>query len=166
MFDELNGLPAHPLLVHAAVVFVPLFAILAIAFVVLPFLRSRLNWIVVTLAIVAPGAAFFAKESGKKLRDKKFPAELTDAVKAHQDHGEKLLWAVCGLALVALFFVALDAASRRVKAQAAEGAAEAPAARGRLVIMIVFGVLVLVGAGLSLWYAYKTGDTGSRMVWG
>ncbi|MEJ7706922.1 MAG: hypothetical protein WKF82_06310 [Nocardioidaceae bacterium] len=65
MFDEINGLPVHPLAVHAAVVMVPL-ALLGVRFVVPP-LRERSR---VPLAIVAPLAAvsaFVAKQSGAKL---------------------------------------------------------------------------------------------------
>jgi hypothetical protein len=38
------GLPAHPLLVHAVVVLVPLVAIGAIAAVLWPSLRTRIGW--------------------------------------------------------------------------------------------------------------------------
>ena len=42
MFEEFAGIPAHPLLVHAAVVFVPLLALAAVAYAFLPFSTSLL----------------------------------------------------------------------------------------------------------------------------
>ena len=41
---EINGLPLHVLALHAAVVFGPLAALVAIAYAVLPSWRDRLRW--------------------------------------------------------------------------------------------------------------------------
>ena len=49
---EINGLPLHPLVVHAAVVFGPLAALAALAYVVLPAWRDRLRWPMVVLALM------------------------------------------------------------------------------------------------------------------
>ncbi len=58
MFDQINGLPVHALVVHAAVVFVPLLVLGAIAYAVVPRWRPRVGWAVVLLAIAAPAAVF------------------------------------------------------------------------------------------------------------
>ena len=47
---EINGLPLHPLVVHAAVIFGPLAAVAALAFLV-PRWRDRLRWPMVVLAV-------------------------------------------------------------------------------------------------------------------
>ena len=49
---EINGLPLHPLVVHAAVIFGPIAALTALAFLV-PRWRLRLRWPMVGLALVA-----------------------------------------------------------------------------------------------------------------
>jgi len=43
VFEQLLGLPAHPLLLHATVVFVPLLALGTIAYAVVPRLRRRVR---------------------------------------------------------------------------------------------------------------------------
>ena len=52
MFDEISGLPAHPLLVHAAVIFIPLQVLAGIAYAVVPFTRKYAWWTVLALAVV------------------------------------------------------------------------------------------------------------------
>ena len=41
---EINGVPLHPLVVHAVVVFAPLAALFGIAYAVLPNWRWALRW--------------------------------------------------------------------------------------------------------------------------
>ncbi|HEX2356851.1 MAG TPA: hypothetical protein VHI50_10380, partial [Micromonosporaceae bacterium] len=67
MFEEILGVPAHPLLVHAAVVFVPLLIAAALAYALVPALRGRVGWAVALLAVAAPLAAWFATLSGNRL---------------------------------------------------------------------------------------------------
>ena len=68
MFDQINGLPVHALVIHAAVVFVPLLALGAVVYGLIPRWRPRIGWAVLLLAILAPATAFVAKESGEELR--------------------------------------------------------------------------------------------------
>lgn len=67
MFDLIAGLPVHPLVVHLAVVLLPLAALGLVALVVRPQWRDR--YAVLTLGALAVGvvAAFVAKESGEAL---------------------------------------------------------------------------------------------------
>ncbi len=64
MFEEIAGLPMHPLAVHAAVVFVPLLALAALAYGLVPKLRRKVGWVAVLLALVAPASAVVARLSG------------------------------------------------------------------------------------------------------
>ena len=52
MFEEFQGIPAHPLLLHAAVVFVPLLALATIAYAFVPFVRPHTR---VVLGLLAAG---------------------------------------------------------------------------------------------------------------
>jgi hypothetical protein len=67
MFDTIGSLPWHPLVVHAAIVLVPLACLGA----VLVAWRARWNrlhgFLVVVTAFVASGASVVAKESGERL---------------------------------------------------------------------------------------------------
>src|SRR5262249_1327444 len=66
--DTLLGIPSHPPLIHAAVVFIPLLAIGAVVYVLVPLLRERIRWAVFLLALAGAGAAFLAKLSGDAFR--------------------------------------------------------------------------------------------------
>ncbi len=179
MLDHIFGLPAHPLIIHAAVVFVPLFAVVAIAYAVLPPLRRRLGWLLIGLAVVAPATVYVARLSGLRLRsrlnrDGLLTPQLAAKVSVHLDHGTKLLYIVCALTVVALLLMALEGARRRVGRSAVSrgggpGAAAVaqppPAARGRLVLLVVLAAGTIVLGVAAGWYVYKTGDSGARMIW-
>ena len=65
MFEEFRGIPLHPLLVHAAVVFVPLFVASVIGYALVPRLRAFLGWLTAALAVVvaASTSAWIASSS-------------------------------------------------------------------------------------------------------
>jgi cytochrome b involved in lipid metabolism/uncharacterized membrane protein len=67
IFDTIAGLPMHPLVVHVAVVILPLSALGLLAIIVVPRWRRTFGWL--TLAGLAVGVvgAFAAKESGEAL---------------------------------------------------------------------------------------------------
>jgi len=66
MFRELFDLPAHALIVHAAVVFVPLAALAAILYALWPRVRQHIWWAVLGLGVVAPLTAWAAVLSGQE----------------------------------------------------------------------------------------------------
>src|SRR3954469_22962775 len=70
VFDQVNGLPVHALVLHAAVVFVPLLALGAIVYALVGKWRPKIGWAVAALAVVAPITTFVTKESGEKLFDR------------------------------------------------------------------------------------------------
>ena len=67
---EINGLPLHPLVVHAAVIFGPLAALAALGYLV-PRWRDTLRWPMVGLAVIATGALVLAYFSGGDFLDSK-----------------------------------------------------------------------------------------------
>src|SRR3954470_22260526 len=69
----MGGLPVHALVLHAAVVFVPLLAVGAIVYAVVPRWRSRTGWAVFLLAIIAPVTTFVTRQSGLQLYNRVFP---------------------------------------------------------------------------------------------
>ncbi|MFZ1412042.1 MAG: cytochrome b5 domain-containing protein [Micropruina sp.] len=67
IFDTIAGLPLHPLVVHAAVVLLPLSALGLIALVLVPTWRSTFGWLTLGGLSVGTVSAFIAKESGEAL---------------------------------------------------------------------------------------------------
>lgn len=155
------GIPAHPLVLHAAVVFVPLLALLTVAYALVAPVRPHTRWVLGLLAVGAPLAALFAKLSGDAFFDRMRSAnrvtpEFVPTIEAHQQFGDITLWATIGLAIVALALV------RFVPPHAAE--ASATGGNGRA-LTLSLQVLSLVAAGVALYYVIRTGDSGAKAVW-
>lgn len=148
MFDQINGLPVHVLVVHAAVVFVPLLALSAVVYALVPRLRARVGWVAALLAVAAPVVAFVAKQSGEAFLARK-PAELQPSLQGHVDAGGMTVWWTLGLGVVTLVTVFLT--SRRPLPKVAE---------------IGLIVLTLVLAAGAAWFVFQTGDSGARSVHG
>ncbi|MBP2708061.1 hypothetical protein JOL79_30215 [Microbispora sp. RL4-1S] len=155
MFDQVFGLPAHPLLVHAAVVFAPLLAVLAIAYVALPRFRHKLDWALVLCALAAPVSVFAAKESGEALEHRMFGGNVPEAVEFHSQFADVLLPITAILTVAALALVYLTRSRR-----GPDGAGPAP--RAVTVLVSVASVVLAVAVG---YYIVRTGDAGARAVW-
>jgi hypothetical protein len=157
VFDTFNGIPVHPLLVHAAVVFVPLLCLLALAYALVPPVRRLIGWAAALLAVAAPLTAWFAKLSGDKLQQKLvrdgFGPDILRQVDAHGQFGLRTMWFSVGLGAATLLLVFLTTTTAR---------------RARplpTLITVVFAVGILVLVGFTGYYVFKTGDTGARAVW-
>ncbi|MGH3712694.1 MAG: DUF2231 domain-containing protein [Micromonosporaceae bacterium] len=170
-FEEILGLPAHPLLVHAAVVLVPLLIVVGIGYGLIPPLRRKLDVVLVALALAAPGAVFAARESGaefeKRLASKdQLPAELAEKVANHSALSETLWWLVLALGGLALLLVLADKLlSPRTTVYDEDGDEMRTGGVFRFLVTLLLTLALLgVGAGAG-WYVYRTGHTGSQMVW-
>ncbi|MFR9777083.1 DUF2231 domain-containing protein [Micromonospora sp. MS34] len=157
MFREFNGLPGHILLVHAAVVLVPLLALVSVAYGVLPRWRARLDWAVAALAVATPISTWLATESGESLErvleQKNYPAQILDQVREHSGYGETLRSFTFGLAAAALLLLLVTSgyvARRNLPRWLA------PVVTGVVAVLAVFAVV----------YVYRTGDSGAQAVWG
>ncbi|MEH1031290.1 hypothetical protein Q3V37_24580 [Micromonospora profundi] len=161
MFEEFMGLPAHPLVLHAAVVFVPLLALLTVGYAFVPPIRPHTRWVLGLLAVGAPLSALLAKLSGDAFFDRMRSAnrvtpEFLPKLEAHQEFGDFTLWASIGLAIVALALV------RFVAPRTAEGSADTRQGRA---LTVALQVLSLVAAGVAVYYVIRTGDSGAKAVW-
>lgn len=154
------GIPAHPLLVHAPVVFVPLLILVGIGYALVPPLRRYLGWVAIVLAIAAPGAAFLAKLSGDAFRARLVrngtatPEVLTD-IDQHRGFGTNLVYAALALAVVVVVLVLLTRPSANP---------DSPK-RSFTPVAIILTILVLAAGGTSGYYVFKAGDSGAKMVW-
>lgn len=156
MFKEIMGLPAHALLVHAAVIFVPLLAIVASAYAVVPRFRARVGWAAAILAVAAVVAVFLAKQSGEQLQtvlaEKGYPAQILNQVAEHSRYANQLFRWTFGLALVTGLLLLVT--SRHPRARALPSW-----------VTLVLSALVLVLSVVGVIYVYLTGDSGARAVW-
>jgi uncharacterized membrane protein len=155
VFDQINGLPVHVLVIHAAVVFVPLLALGAIVYAVVPRWRSRIGWAVILLAIVTPIVTFVSMQSGKKLYDRLIANGLKGTGKQmldnHMGFGTLTFWFSLALGVVALVMTFLTLRKGRSLPRLPE--------LGLAVIMVAL-------AAISGYYVFRTGDSGAHVVWG
>ncbi|WP_433650328.1 DUF2231 domain-containing protein [Micromonospora zamorensis] len=163
MFEEFMGIPAHPLVLHAAVVFVPLLALLTVGYALVPPIRPHTRWVLGLLAVGAPLAALLAKLSGDAFFERMRAAnrvtpEFLPTLEAHQEFGDITLWATIGLAIVALALV------RFVPPRGGE-ATVTDGGRSRRLLTPALQVLSLVAAGVAVYYVIRTGDSGAKAVW-
>lgn len=173
MFDEVAGLPAHPLMVHAPVVLVPLTAIVAIAYTVLPGWRPRFGWALGLLALGGMATAFAATLSGEVFAVQQGIAR-TPQVAAHSGLGSTLrnltiLVAVLAIALLVVERVRTQGSVlgnlSRAGRHGPSGAPPLPASPVLLVASIVLAIgLIGVSVTATVWVV-RAGHTGAVMVW-
>jgi len=99
---EINGLPLHPLVVHAAVVFLPLAAMLALVYAGVPRWRWATRWPLVGLTAVALASIMTAYFSGKNFLDSKPELKQSSAVKLHEERAAVLFWVAIVFAVLVL----------------------------------------------------------------
>ena len=143
---EINGLPLHPLVVHAAVVFGPLAAVVALAYAVLPAWRDRLRWPMVVLALIGTGAITAAYFTGMNFFNSR-PPELQqlEILQTHRTRAIRLFWVTLGFGVLAVLAAWLHTRTG--------------------VVRVVLNVLLGLAALAVLALAVLAGDAGSRAVW-
>lgn len=148
--SELFGLPAHPLIVHAAVVLLPLAAAGTVAVAIVPRGRRLLAPIVLALAVGAAVAVNLAEGSGESLEDR---VDETRLVEEHTDKGEGVFpWAIAVVVAAGAVTAATFLRDRLSK----------------LPDVAVTSVLVVaaLAAGIgATWTIIDAGHSGARAVW-
>ncbi|MFD1931863.1 hypothetical protein ACFSKW_10280 [Nonomuraea mangrovi] len=153
MFNEILGLPAHPLIIHFAVVLTPLLAGVSAAHALVPRIRPHLGWAVVLLAVAAPAAVFAARQSGGALKEARFSqveGELGRRIAEHQSFALPLLLTTASLGVASLLSVYLARTKTNVPAWVSTA-------------VTAVTVVLAVAAG---YYVFRAGDSGARAVWG
>ena len=156
---EINGIPLHPLVVHAVVVFVPLAALSGIMLAVAPRWRWLLRWPTLVLALASVVLVRVAVVTGTSLKNQRqFAGPLADRIATHQAWGHRLEWSIWVFAPVAvLSFWVLPHVTPLV------GRRDRVSPRPSLVRLAT--VLLPVAALVVLALAVITGDAGARAVW-
>jgi uncharacterized membrane protein len=161
MFDKLFDLPAHPLLVHAPVVLLPIAAILMVMFAVKPAWRLAAGWWPLALVGVTVVLLFGAKESGEALIEAYDRANGEGAVdiKLHESLAETTFV----MTLVWFFLLAALTAMERLEGLRTGALAfVATNTRARQVL----GWLVAVVGLFAMVWMIRTGHEGAKSVWG
>lgn len=147
LFDTVAGLPVHPLVVHAAVILLPLSAVGLIVIVLVPRWRRTFGWLVLAGLAAGAVAAFIAKESGEALAAR--VGEPAD----HAQLGDVL-------PLVAVLLLVAAAAWFTVDRRARSG----PAGRSSTLANVLgAGAAVLAVATIAL--TVLVGHSGAEAVW-
>lgn len=145
VFDTVAGLPLHPLVVHVAVVILPLSAIALVLIVLIPRWRGALGWVTMAGLAVGAGAAFVAKETGEAL------AARVGLPQRHADLGDRLPLVAVITLLIALAWFLLDRQRRR------EG--------GPRALVTVLAVASIVAAAATTVLTVLVGHSGAEAVW-
>ena len=147
---SIAGLPLHPLVVHAAVVFTPLAALAALAYVFLGRYRDLLRWPTMVLAVVAVVSIWAAYLTGQNFfasaHFQNFSGAILEQINKHQSYARTLRWIATGFGIATVAATYLHARTGTTRT--------------------VLGGLVVVLAVLTLVWTALTGDAGARAVWG
>jgi len=145
-FGTLAGLPLHPLLVHSAVVLIPLVAIGALVMSYLPSFSRRHGKLILILALIAQVSVFLAKMSGEAF------AEILDKnVEKHAELGE--ITPLVTLPMVILIYLRwrMDRSGSTF---------------GSVVIRRLTSVALVIASLISIIVIVLVGHSGASSVWG
>ena len=176
LFTTFRGIPVHPLIIHAAVIFIPLQIAAAIIYGFVPAWRRQIWWAVLGLAIVGPASAWAAKFSGEafeqRLIQRNFSPNIIAQVNNHSSYAGVLAYLVLALGVVMLVQVWLGTRTRHlapVTGESVEITHDAATIMGRPVgvklLTFIAAVVALVLGVLAAYYVFQTGDTGAHIAW-
>jgi hypothetical protein len=157
MFERFGDLPLHVLVIHLAVVVLPVAALTGIAFALVPRWRWFLRWPMLLLGLGTVVCAFVAKESGEAFV--KAVPTLEKAIAIHEERGDLLVWFCLIFAVVAVAaFLLLGGRSALASGKGEKATRSRP-------IELVTQLAVVVVAVLVIYQTIRTGDAGARAVW-
>jgi hypothetical protein len=156
----IDGIPLHPLFVHAVVVLLPLAAVSSIAIALVPGWRRKYAWPVLGVTLAGVAAVPVATQAGEDLQAAlESRVGPNPAIQAHADLGDMLLPIALGFGVAVIALLVAGRLADR------ERAAEAPTTRTWRVISVVVSVLVVLLAVGTTVQTVRTGHSGSTAVW-
>jgi hypothetical protein len=153
----MTSLPLHPLVVHAAVMFLVLIPVLVLVSLFWRGLRKRLDWLLPLGAVAGAIAAIAADITGKQLLlNLKQGSRL---VANHADLGDKGPWVagVFAVATIGWWLTSSEVMKNWVEAK------QPWLRRGR--IPLVASILMAIACVVMLVIVVLIGDSGARAVW-
>ncbi len=156
VFDTTFGLPAHPLLIHAPLVLVPLAAILSALLAFLPSWRHRIGWWAVAALFVVVVTYFAAKQSGEALIEayERVNGEGAVDIAEHRD------LANAGFVLCLFWLVMTAVLTWFDRAEPLK----TPSAN-RTGSQVLAGLMTAIAALATVWLI-RAGHVGADLVWG
>ena len=145
-FGMLAGLPLHPLLVHSAVVLVPLVAIGALVMSYLPSFSRRHGKLILIVALVAQVSVFLAKMSGEA-----FSEILDKEVEKHAQLGEITPFVTIPMVVLIYLRWRMDRSG---------------SSTGSVLIRRLTSVALVLASVASLVVIFLVGHSGASSVWG
>ena len=145
ILDSVAGLPMHPLIVHGAVVLVPLAALGLMVMTVRPSFSRRFGVLVVIVAGVAALASVAAKLSGEEF------AEQVGVPAAHAELGDVMPLVAFGLFALGLVFWLVD---RGI-----------PGNKPRPGWLVVFAILLFLASVFAIYWTIRVGHSGAEATW-
>src|SRR4051794_39794873 len=138
------GLPAHPLILHVPVVFVPILGLAAIALALWP--RERYALPLAIFSVVTMAATLLTVGAGEAFEDDRPGGRSDQPLQTHAEAGEplRLTMVLLTLVLVAALF------ARRWPAPA----------------KVALRVATLLLAAVAIFFVIRTGHLGAKMAWG
>jgi hypothetical protein len=147
---EINGLPLHPLVVHAAVILGPLGCVAALAYAGLPRYRDRLRWVTLVMVLLATASIWAAWLTGSNFygtaRFDHVSGALKDKIDHHQSLAGTLRWITSAFAIVTVVAVWLHDRTGATR-------------------YLLAGLVAVAAIATLIWTAL-TGDAGAQAVWG
>lgn len=184
---EIDGLPAHVLIVHAVVVLIPAAALCVLLSAWWPRARRWLGVLTPIAALAALALVPVTTNAGEWLAER---LGATPLIARHEELGEQMIWWVGGLFAVALvqwawhrWYADAPARSRTERdselvgaGSPAAGAAERLELDGRsnrgagtgtrgTVVSVLIGLVATAVAVGSVVHVVRVGESGSRAVW-
>lgn len=150
-----NGIPAHPLVIHVVVVLLPLATLGAVLIAARPRWRRTYGIPVLLVALVGVAAVPIATNAGEQLQ-RALPGP-NPLIEIHEQRGDMLLpWAVAFLVVLAVAVVTEFRTGRP-----ASGGTTRTSSRVATIAFVLAAVLGIVVTGLVVWI----GDAGATAVW-
>ena len=142
------GLPTHILLIHVAVVGIPLACLVVIAVAARPAWRRRYGLWAAVLAVLVTGLTYLTELAGQRLFNG--APYLQKIAAQHKSLGQTLVYFVGGMALLMVILVVADRA----------GYSEHHA------VMVTITALTIAASAVTLVRVVQVGESGARAVWG
>ena len=159
--DELFGLPAHPLIVHAALALVPAAAVLTVVAAFWPSARRRIGWVGVLLAALAVLTVWMAQGSGEELVHQ---VDETHLVEEHAELGDQMLIPAIALLVGAVLVTAVGRRGSGV-ARTDDAPVGAYATQGAGALTVIVAVVALATSGYAVVQVARVGHSGAKAVW-
>jgi len=140
------GLPLHPLLVHSAVVLVPLVAIGGLVMSYLPSFSRRHGKLILIVALVAQVSVFLAKMSGEA-----FSEILDKEVEKHAQLGEITPFVTIPMVVLIYLRWRMDRSG---------------SSTGSVLVRRLTSVALVIASVASLVVIFLVGHSGASSVWG